>query len=261
MMNNMTDANNQAGSDETGSPAPGPESNNTPTGQPGEEQKGQVITQEMYDALEQKLGEQGNELGGFREFFESISPLLEQLDTNPDLVQAIVDGKVSQDLGKAVLEGKVTIGDAEVVTTAAKAVAKEQGKTAMEQMTPEKVEKLIEQKVSQTRSEMEEQAALKDFEATTEAFITNTPDFADYADEIDKWLDNHNVSDIEVAYYAVKGQMTTKEAKDAAEEAESQRAKELAMNASGGGVSNQTTADGRPIIDDLVAGPANPLFH
>ena len=258
----MTDATNPAESVEAGSSAPGPESNPTPTGQPEEQKNGQAeITPEMYAALEKKLGEQGSELGGYRDFVTNITPLLEQLDTNPDLVQAIVDGKVSQELGKAVLEGKVSIGDAEAVTAAAKEVTKEQGKTAMTQMTPEQIEKLIEDKVSATRAELEEKASLKDFETTTQNFINDTPDFTEYADEIDTWLDKHNVSDIEIAYYAVKGQMSTKQAEQAAAEAEAERAKELALNASGGGQSNQTTPDGRPVIDDLVGGPVNPLFN
>lgn len=258
----MTDANNPAGSAAAGSSAPGPESTTKPTGQPEDNKNGQAeITQDMYDALEKKLGEQGNELGGYREFFENISPLLEQLDKNPELTQAIVDGKIDQALGKAVLDGKVSYGEAAAVTDAAKKVEKEVGKQTMQSLSAEEIEKLIESKVSATRAELEEKAALKDFETQTQNFINDTSDFTEYADEIDKWLDEHNVSDIEVAYYAVKGQMSTKEAKKAAEEAEAERAKEIALNASGGGVNNQTTPDGRPVIDDLVGGPVNPLFN
>lgn len=260
-MNNMNDATNINGSVPTGSPETGPESNPTPSGQPGNNNGQAAITPEMYQALERKMGEMGNELGGYREFVTNITPLLEKLDANPELVQAIVDGKIDQELAKSVLEGRVTATDAEAVTTAAKEVAKEVGKKNMESLTPEQVEKLIEEKVNATRASLEEAAELKDFEVRTQSFIESTPDFIQYAEEIDNWLDSHNVSDIEVAYYAVKGQMSTQEAARAAQEAEAERAKEIALNASGGGVNSQTTPDGRPLIDDLVAGPSNPLFR
>lgn len=268
MMNNMSDDKTQGGSapvDTTtpaGSPTPGPESNPTPTGQPESGTQGQAeITPEMYQALEKKLGEQGQELGGYREFVQNITPLLEKLDANPELVQAIVDGKIDQDLAKAVLEGKVNVGDAAAVTAAAAQVEKEVGKENMQGMTPEQVEKLIEAKVAETRSQLEEKAELKEFEVRTQSFIESTSDFSEYAEEIDKWLDTHNVSDIEVAYYAVKGQMSTKEAAKKAEEEAAERAKEIALNASGGGQQSNTTPDGRPLIDDLVGGPANPLYQ
>lgn len=268
-MNNMTDANNnQGGSAEeqnqnAGSPATDPGSSK-PTGE-SENNNGQAeqpteITPEMYQELEKKLGQQGEELGGYREFVQNITPLLERLDENPDLVQAIVNGKIDKDLAQAVLDGKVQIGEAQEVQEAAKAVEKEVGKNNMQSLSPEEVEKMIEAKVSETRQEMEQQAEIKDFESRTQEFIDNTPDFTEYAEEIDKWLDNHNVSDIEVAYYAVKGQMSSKEAKKAADEAEAERNKELAMNASGGNSRSTTTPDGRPMIDDLVGGPANPLY-
>lgn len=258
-MKNMPDANQPQGSATPGSPETVPASTTNPAGET-EDNKGQgEVTQEMYEALEKKLGEQGAELGGYREFVTSITPVLEKLDANPQLVQAIVDGKIDTDLAQAVVDGKVTVADAAAVTEAAKVVEKEVGKEELESMTPEAIESLIEEKVSATRTEMEEKANLKDFETKTEAFISETADFEKYAEGIDEWLDTHNISDIEVAYYAVKGQMTTKEAKDAAEEAEVERAKELALNASGGASHATTTPDGRPIIDDLVGGPTNPL--
>lgn len=245
-----------------GSPATGPESNPTPSGQPDGQQNGQAeITPEMYQALEKKLGEMGNELGAHRDFVQNITPLLEKLDANPQLVQAIVDNKIDTDLAQAVLDGKVTIGDAQAVQTAVADVKKEVGKEKFEGMTEEQVAALVEKKVSETRAEMEEAAALKDFESRTQSFIESTNDFAEYAEEIDKWLDTHNVADIEVAYYAVKGQMSTKEAKQAAEDAEAERAKEIALNASGGASQATTTPDGRPLIDELVGGPINPLFR
>lgn len=251
---NESEVNNTPGSSET---VPG--SNTNPTGETGKNNGQGEDYKEMYEALEKKFGEQGNELGGYREFVSSITPVLEKLDSDPKLVQAILDGKVDANLSEAILEGKVSIADAAAVSDAAKQVEKEVGKKEFNSMTSKEIEDLIESKVNATRVQLEEQANLRDFETKTQSFIEETPDFEKYAEGIDEWLDNHNISDIEVAYYAVKGQMTTKEAKDAAQEAEAERAKELALNASGGGSNSATTPDGRPLIDELVGGPVNPL--
>ena len=261
MMNNMNDVlKNGSDGNTEGNPATGPAQTTIPAGEPGDKEGQGEVTKEMYDALEKKLGTQGEELGGYRDFVNNITPLLEKLDANPDLVQAIVDGKIDQNLAQAVADGKVTIADASVVTEAAKVVEKEIGKKEMKSMSPEDIEKLIESKVNATRSEMEDAANLKDFETKTQDFIESTKDFGTYADDIDEWLDTHNVSDIEIAYFAVKGQLSQREAFKAAEEAEAERSKEIALNASGGASHATTTPDGRPIIDSLVGGSYNPLF-
>ena len=49
-----------------------------------------------------------------------------------------------------------------------------------------------------------DQKELKAFEAYVNDFISRTPDFNKYAVEIDRWLDTHNSTDIDVAYRAVK---------------------------------------------------------
>ena len=126
-MNIMPDA-NTAGSEvevtTPGSPATDPASTSNPAGQSEEKGQGGEVTPEMYKSLETKMGEMGQELGGYREFVQSITPLLEKLDASPQLVQAIIDGKIDSDLAQAVADGKVTIGDAAVVTEAAKEVEK-----------------------------------------------------------------------------------------------------------------------------------------
>ena len=222
--------------------------------------KEEINYEEAYNELKPKYDAQGGDLGAHQDFIKNITPLLEKLDANPTLVDAINDGKIDAELAQAVIDGKVNIEDAAVVTEAAKAVTEEVGKKEISGMTSSDIEALIEKKVTQTRSEMEEKAELKDFESRTEDFIESTKDFGDYAEEIDKWLDSHNISDIEVAYYAVKGQMSQREALKTAEVAEAERAKEIALNASGGASHATTAPDGRPLIDSLVGGSANPLF-
>lgn len=254
----MTNANN-IGSANTGSPTTDPAST-VPAGQSGD-QNGQGINYEAaYKELETKMGGMGQELGEYRAFVNQITPLLEKLDANPDLVRAIVDGKIDESLVKDVLAGKITQQDAQVVTQANEAVNAAVSKTDMDRMTPQQVTALIEEKANEIRQEMEKKAELQTFEQKTQAFIESTPDFVEYAEEIDKWLDSHNIADIEVAYYAVKGQLSNSAAKKIAEEANAERQKEMMLNAGGGNGYSTTAPDGTKLIDSLVGGPANPLF-
>ena len=253
----MVNANNDS-SVNTGSGAADPVSN-VPAGQ--SDNNGQGINYEAaYKELESRLGVQGQELGEYRTFVNQITPLLEKLDANPELVRAIVDGKIDESLVKSVLEGKVSQQDAQVVTQANQVVAAEVGQSNMSQMTPEQIEALVTAKANEIRQEMEKKVELQSFEQKTQTFIESTPDFVEYAEEIDKWLDSHNIADIEVAYYAVKGQMSTAAAKKAADEAGAERQKDMMMNASGGSGYATSAPDGTKLIDSLVGGPANPLF-
>ena len=221
-----------------------------------------AANQEQQANLEKVLGEQGKELGDFRQFFADIGPLLEKLDKNPELVTAIVEGKIDSDLAKAVMDGKVTIGDAQIVSTANLEVKKEIGARAYKNASPEDIQKMVEEKVSVFKAEMEgnlkNMEETRVFEAQVNDFISRTPDFAEHAQAIDKWLDTHDITDIEVAYYAVKGQLSEAEAKKLAQEAEGEAAKNVALNAGGGATRVSYANGGGNVIDDLIAGKANP---
>jgi len=106
---------NEFGSASAGSPATGSASAGSP------------IDQEQYKNLESIVGKQGQELGEYRKFFDEVAPLLEKLDKNPDLVTAIIDGKVDSNLVKAAMEGKITIGEAQVISKANAEVKKDLG--------------------------------------------------------------------------------------------------------------------------------------
>lgn len=256
-MNSMTNANNAA-SGLPGSAATVPASVGAPAGQTA---AGQGVNYEVaYKELEGKMGGMGQELGEYRNFFQNISPLLEKLDQNPELVQAIVDGKIDKQLAQAVAEGRINITDAAAVSQANQEVRSEVGQKVYDAMTPEKVAKLVEEKAQEIRKDLEEKADLKSFEEKTQKFIETTADFAEYAEDIDKWLDTHDVTDIEIAYWAVKGQKSgARQGSDSAAAAAS-IARDLVANASGGGVSANATVDGSSLIDKLVAGPSNPIF-
>lgn len=261
----MPDPITQGGSVSAGSPTPGPASNAAPQashGQPGQQTGNAAeltVPKSTYDELFSKFGTQGNELGKYREFFQNITPLLDKLDENPELVQGILDGKIDKDLAKAVLEGRVNVDGAQAVQQAHQQIQREVGKEALANMTPHQVEKLVEDKAKEILKGMTEKAEFDAFQQSTRQFIETTPDFATHAEEIDKWLDEHpEITDVKVAYFAVKGQLSTSAAKKAADEAAAERAKDIALNASGGGVTAQHISGSSNIVDQLISGRPNP---
>lgn len=246
------------GSGEPGSPqtVPPTTTNQAPGGQTGP--TGGDPGKSAYDELMSRFGSQGQELGEYRQFFQNIAPLLDKLDQSPELVQAIIDGKVDKTIAQAVMEGRVDIRDAAIVQQANEAVKEKIGEKAYELATPEAITKLVQAEVGKVRKELEEKADLQSFQDYTQKFIDKTPDFQEYAEEIDKWLDTHDIADIEVAYYAVKGKLSDSNAQKVADRAAAERAKELVANASGGGQSAQYTSDGTPLVDKLISGRPNP---
>ena len=253
------------GSDKSGSPtnvpAPTPEQG-TPAGETketgGDKSDKNTDQNKDYGELESRLGQQGQELGEYRQFFQNISPLLDKLNQQPDLVQAIIDGKVDDTIATAVMEGRIDIRDAAVVHQANEKVKEKLGEKEYELQTPETVAKLVQAEVDKVRKEFSEKSDLQAFQDYTQKFIEKTPDFQEYSDQIDTWLDNHDVSDIEVAYYAVKGQISEEKAKKMADEAAAERLKDVVTNAQGGGQSAQYSADGKPLVDSLISGEVNP---
>lgn len=228
-----------------------------PASSAGEPNKGQ----ENYRELETKLGEQGRELGEYRNFVDGIAPLLEKLDKSPEIVQAILDGKINVDIANAIIEGRVDIKSAEVVTQAHKEVKKDLGKD-YKNTDPENIAKLVEERAQELRKEFEgkfkESDEIREFQDQVNQFIANTPDFVDYAEAVDKWLDEHDVTDISVAYYAVKGQLSEREAKKQAAEDAAEAAKNLALNAGGGQGRSTHVVNDANVIDSLIAGRSNP---
>ena len=211
-----------------------------------------------YDELMARFGTQGQELGQYRTFIQNIAPLLDKLDQAPELVQAILDGKVDKEIAQAVMEGRVDVKDAAIVQKANENVKEKLGEKGYDLATPEAITKLVESQISKVRKELEEKADLQTFQDYTQKFIEKTPDFQEYAEDIDKWLDEHDVADIEVAYYAVKGKMSESNASKLAEKATAERSRELMANASGGGQRAQYSADGSSLADTLIAGRPNP---
>lgn len=254
------------GSAPAGSPiadgAPNPNSFGAAGGQAPAGDVAPQIDPAQHKELESLVGRQGQELGEYRKFFADIAPLLDKLDKSPEIVQAIIDGNITGDLAKAAMEGKVSISDAQIVTKAHEEVKKDLGKEGYKGASPDEVTKLVEEKareiVTGIEAKFKERDELTAFESTVNDFIARTSDFSKYASEIDKWLDEHEVTDIAVAYYAVKGELSEKEAKKQAEIDKAEAEKDMALNA-GGGTGNATHIRGdQNIVDDLIASKANP---
>jgi len=237
--------------------APATNNQNAQAGQAGQA-GGANDYSKAYAELEQRLGTQGAELGEYRQFFQNISPLLDKLDQAPEVVQAIIDGKVDKQLAQAVIDGREDIKDAAAVQQAHEDVKADLGKKKYDATSPEEITKLVEAQVGKFRKEFEEKVDLQTFQDYTQKFIENTTDFQEYADEVDKWLNTHDVTDIEVAYYAVKGKMSEAAATKAAELAATERAKEVLANASGVGQTATYAPDGTLLVDRLIAGRPNP---
>lgn len=260
----MAEENNN-GSATAGSPiaggVPNPNSFGGATGETPKETVPQ-IDPAQHKELESLVGRQGQELGEFRKFFSDIAPLLDKLDKSPEIVQAIIDGNITADLAKAAMEGKVSITDAQIVSKAHEEVKKDLGKEGYKGASPEEVAKLVEDKAKEIKGEFQKELKERDelsaFESSVNDFIARTPDFSKYASEVDKWLDEHDVTDIAVAYYAVKGELSEKEAKKQADIDKAEAEKGLALNATGGAGNATHIRGDANVVDSLIASKSNP---
>ncbi len=256
---------NLNGSANAGSPigngAPNPNSFGGTMGQAPANNTVPQIDPTQHAELESLVGRQGQELGEYRKFFQDIAPLLDKLDKQPEVVQAILGGNLTVDLAKAAMEGKVKIEDAQIVSKAHEIVKKDLGAAAYAGTSPEDVSKLVEDKAKEIKAEFEtkfrERDELEAFEKDVNDFISRTPDFEKYASDIDKWLDEHDVTDLAVAYYAVKGELSEREAKKQAEIDNANYQKNLATNVGGSGRATYVRG-GEDVIDTLIGTKSNP---
>lgn len=233
----------------------------------GEKVTEETVAKKQYEELETKLGEQGKEVGEYRDFFKQISPLLDKLDQQPELVQAIIDGKVGAELAKAALEGKVSIKEAEAVSEAHKEVKKEVGEKKYKEMDPEAIEKMVSEKAQgmvegieeRLKKNIENVEELRTFEGKVNDFINRTPDFVEYTEGIQKWFEVHpDQDDVEVAYHTVKGIALQKKADEEGQNADGEAAKNVAADAGGGASQNANIVEDKKLADELIGGKSNP---
>lgn len=230
-------------------------------GQPGQDDT--KIDRKQYEELEKKLGEQGKELGDFRKIYEGLSPLLDKLDAYPELVQMIMEGKITPELVSAISEGKVEPPEAKTVSQAHDEVKKEVGKDKYEAMKPMEIESLVAAKIEEATKKIKQESNEKDeirsFEDDLNRFVANTPDFAQYAEAIEQWFEqNPNQTDIRIAYRIVKAEDTERQAIAEAEKRKAEDAKNLAANAGGGASQSSAVIKDANIVDQFIAGKSNP---
>lgn len=198
------------------------------------------------------------ELNDYKNFFEGLQPLLQSLESNPELVQAILDGKLTKEFAEAALAGKLTVQEAQTAQAAVDEVKNDVGAKTFEQLSPEKLSELVDEKMAMLKKELTEKDEKRQFEEYTSKFIAETSDFEKYAKEVSEWLDKHtNVTDIRVAYYAVKGELSEKDAKAKADADAAETAKNFLLNAGPGGVQATHTVDGKSLVDVLIADHSN----
>ena len=225
----------------------------------------ETVPKGQYAELETKLGTQGEELGTYRKLFEDTAPLLEALNDDPDLAKAILEGKISSQLLEDVVSGKVEKKDAEVVTKAHEEVKKEVGEKKYEAMTPEEVNKLVtdkaselvgavEKKFSKNLSDMEK---MQNYQKSISDFIAETPDFPEYAKRVENLIDSTGLTNIKVAYDAVKGQALQEKYKNEEAKAAAENAKNIASNAGGGASQSTAKVMAGDIFDKMVGGQGN----
>ena len=236
-------------------------------GQPKSSSKNEeTVPKEQYLELQKKLGSQGQELGEYRDFFKEVEPLMDKLETQPDLVKAIIDGKINSDLIKSVAEGKLPLEAAKEVSKAHEEVKSSLGDKKYSESTPEEINTMIQEKidkeVGKARTEflksLNDTEKLREFENRISGFIAETKDFPKYAKEIDNYINTHNITDIRVAYDAVKGQALSAEKDKNEELAKVEYAKNLAANASSGELPRHTLVQDKNVIDRLISGRSNP---
>jgi len=275
----MSDTNNP-GSVDTGSPEliqAGP-AVNTP-GTVGEPQQSapaasaaaavdpdKYVPRETYEELEKKLGEQGMEVGDFRKFFAEVSPLLDKLQAMPEVVEAIMAGKIDSTLAKAVSEGKVKIEEATAVAAAHEEVKKDIGEKKYAETSPTEIAKMVEEKVNAVKSSLQNDIKNSEekrkFTEETNEFIRSTSDFAEYSDRIVGYLEQHpEIYDISVAYDAVKGRALMDKNTQEEKEKAAETAKNVASNAAGGGSQGSRIIQDKNIIDELIASKSNPNVY
>lgn len=225
------------------------------------------VKKTQYEDAEKKIGEQGKELGDYRSFFKEISPLLDKLQEQPELVEAIMGGKIDSKLAEAVLADKVKIEEATKVAEAHKEVKKALGTKEYAKTSAKDIEKLVADKVKEhiaateksLKSDMSNMEERREFESKVNDFIAKTEDFPEYAGAINEWFEDHpNQYDIEIAYDAVKGRGVSKKIKEEEEAKAAEAQKNMAANAGGGQSQGAQIVQGEEILDKLIKRRSNP---
>lgn len=225
------------------------------------------VPKEQYESLEGKLGEQGEELGKLRGYFNDTHEFIRLFDDAPKLVDAIVTGKVNEDLAQKIIDGKVTIAEAEKVQEKAhEEVKKDMGDKKFKDADPELIASLVAEKVAEqikpvkeeVKGEIESFKELQAEEKKLEEFVKETEDFEDYAEDIIEYYKEHEEADIETAYHVVKGRALAKKAAEDKQKRETEEAKNAAARPSSGQGSRTGVIEDEDMIEKFISVPKDP---
>lgn len=213
--------------------------------------------QSQYDQLYTKFGSQGEELGTYRQFYNDVAPLMELLEKNPDIEEALTSGKFDGELAKAVLEGRVTKDAAATVADAHQQVKDDMGdksyKDASAEDISKKVEELVAQgidaalkpilaqnaeKVDALGSKLDAQQENADAIQAIQSFIDKTPDFGHFSTAVQERMEEKPGESIADAYEMVKARFIVSEAGKSQDAQNVESSKQVIANAGGGKSSN-----------------------
>ena len=114
----------------------------------------------------------------------------------------------------------------------------------------------IEERLKKNIDDVEE---MRSYENKVNDFISKTNDLPEYAEEIDKWFEEHpDQTDIEIAYNTVKGSALQKKEEDTKQKEDGEAAKEAAADAGGGPSQNATVISDEKAADKLIGARSNP---
>ena len=274
-------ANNSTGSSDNNGPAnSNPNMLDDGAGEPGQlpsKNNEETVPKEQFSNLEKKIGEQGVELGESREkvkeyeqYFDDISPLMESLSKDKELISYITSGKISSQLVKEVLEGKVPAKEATEVTKAHSEVKNEMGKDEYNKASTEDIEKRIEEKLKglddkfqkiekDFEGKLADSEKLHEYEKKVEDFASSTPDLKDYLPRIGELMEEHpEITRIDILYKLAKAEVMEKKSEEDAEKKKTEDEKNLAANLIGGSSYGRIEVNDPDVANELIGGSSNP---
>lgn len=230
----------------------------------------EMVPKIQLEEAERLAGKHSSEVGEYRDFMKSITPLLNKLESNPTLLNAIMEDKITPELAQAVADGKVSIKDAEAVTDAHDKVKKDLG-TDYSKTSPEDISNMVNEQVqkavgealgkveSKLNTSLNNSESQRGYENEISDFIKNTPDFVEHSLEIEKYMKAHPaIHDIQAIYNAVAGKSAMEKLKEQTDKEDIEEKKKLAANAGGGISPNATIISGEDNFDKFIRGKGNP---
>ena len=192
-----------------------------------------------------------------------FKPILDKMDDAPQIVRAISSGKLDANLAQAILDGKLNATEAKAVSQAHEEVKKDLGAKSYAAIDPAELEKRVldrlTPKLAEMKGELESDRNLREAERTDADFIARTPDFQDFADQILKYVDEHDDADnLEDVYNLIKARAIVASQAEARKLQDSEEAKNAALMAGGGQSQRSGTIKDDKLVDQLIRIGGNP---